>query len=315
MQLWRGRHIFDRLGAKQIEGGLGGIAQNPLATHFYVDDVNGDDAGGGRAFDDAFLTMQPAINACVDNKGDVIHVTKGTQTVTTPVLFNKRGITVIADGLFNPDANGEDHTIFGSHTDGPAAIITEPCRLVGLGFVGSQTAGPSLLFDAEEGVGYNAAFSHLLHCRFPHWGIAKAHAIEMIGGQLNVIEECFFDGGFVGWGQSAILLSEDTGDINPWQVHIKNCTFMATGSQSIYCIELKAGSLPAAIRISGNVIVPMKIESATLKGKFLNTNGLTGTGHIWDNWLGLATNTTAYDRSVGDLQTAGYLFSGNHYAE
>lgn len=313
MQRWHGKHVFDRLEAKQVGGSLAPI--NPWGNHFYVDDTLGNDNNKGTEYDDAKLTMQAAIDLCTANMGDIIHVAKGTLTVTTPVLFNKRGITVIADDLFNPDANGEDHTIYGSHTDGPAAIITEPCRIIGMGFVGSKTAGPSLLFDAEEAVGYSAAYSHLLHCRFQHWGIAKAHAIETIGGQLNLIEECFFDGGFVGWGQSAILLGHDTGAINAWQTHIKNCTFMGTGDQTIYCIELKAASLPAAIRISGNVIVPMKIESATLKGKFLNTNGRTGTGHIWDNWLGLATDTVAYDISVTDLQTAGYLLSGNHYAE
>jgi len=81
-------------------------------------------------------SIQNAINACVDLRGDVVLVGPRTYTPTTPILFNKKGITVAA--LFDfggAQDNGERTTIDSQATpDIAAVIISEPCTVYGLGF-------------------------------------------------------------------------------------------------------------------------------------------------------------------------------------
>jgi len=125
------------------EGLIGSI----FGSTYFVDPANGNDNNSGEWPTAAKKTLQAAVDLCVDWKGDVIFRARGTETVTTPVLFNKKGIAVIADALGHYEALGEYHTTYGSHTDDPAAIISEPCTLMGLGFCGSQAAGASLEID------------------------------------------------------------------------------------------------------------------------------------------------------------------------
>jgi len=306
--LYKGRHVFERLAALSTEGILAGYAQNPLATHYYVDDQNGNDKLSGLSPNVAKLTLQAAIDLCTDWHGDVIHVTRGTQTVTTAVLFNKKGILVIADNLGNPFAMGEYHCIYGSHTDGPAAKITQPCTIIGLGFCGSQAAGASLEIDCAEEGGSNGGWSLIKNCRFDHWGIAKAYAILVKGGADNQIEDCEFDGLWTGYTTAAIYF-QDSAAQGCWNYGIERNRFYNIGSGK-YCIEVKSGSHLRQVLIKGN----HNIGPAT-PAKFFNHQAQAGDGQVCDNYTGQATDTGSYDETVATLQGDGYSMSDNHYEE
>lgn len=310
---WRGKHVFDNLEAHAV-GGLLASPRNPFGNHFYVDPNNGASGNSGEAWNAAKATLAQALALATAYKGDVIHVAKGTQTVTEPVEIDVHGVSIIAEQLFNPMGNGEAHTIYGSHTDGPAATILAPCNIIGMGFVGSQAAGPSLLIDCEEAGGYEGGFNWLYHCRFSQWGIAKAYALKTIGGAVNLVEACTFDGLFAGYTTAAISMHNDTGGLAPYDTWLKDNVFTAIGNGK-YCIEFAVGSVPNGVLISGNMNTRNVLEAASQQAKFLNTNAVTGSGHIFDNYPGFATDTASYDRTVAQMQTQGFLFSNNHYSE
>lgn len=306
----RGHWHFDYLSASVLGGVLAGLEGSPFGDHYYVDPTNGAAGNSGTHPSAAKATLAQALALCTAYKGDVIHVAKGTQTVTEPVEIDKYGVVILADQIVNPYANGEYHTIYGSHTDGPAAIIKAPAIIAGMGFVGSQVAGPSLLSDCEEQGGYEGGAAWLYQCRFSQWGIAKAYAFQQIGGNLNILEDCIFEGLFAGWATAPVSLQNDTGGFAPYETIIRRCKFFASGN-GIYCIEFASGSVPNQVLIEENV----NICGPSMASKFLNTNGVTGTGSIIGNYTGGATDTGSYDVAVSTLQTNGFNVANNHYEE
>jgi len=286
------------------------ISTNPYGTHFYVNRYTGNDEYNGLSAQKPKKTLQAAIDLCepVDANmwnGDIIHVAKGTLTVTEAVEFNVRGITVMADQVTAPFTLGEPHCIYGSHDDGPAATILEPCRLIGLGFCGSQAAGPSLLIDCEEQGSWPGGFSLIDSCRFSHWGIAKAYAVQIKGTGDNQIQNCLFDGLWTGYTGAGIYC-EDSGALGIWNLGIQGNRFMNIGSGK-YCIEVKSGSHLRQCVITDNV----NIGSAL----FFKSNANAGDGLIGGNYTGGATDTASYDRSVAQLIAQGFDVAGNHYSE
>ena len=272
---------------------------------FFVDPANGNDGNSGASALNAKASMQAAIDLCVDWQGDRIVRMKGTETVTEPVLFNKAGITVQAQELVSPYGGGERFVTYGSHTDGPAAFITKPCRLIGLGFCGSEVLGGSVEMDCEEAGAWAGAWNLMLNCRFTHWSIAKAYGLIIRGTAENVIKGCMFDGLWTGYGEAAIGL-EDSGDQGVWNLTLEDNRFYNIGAGK-YCIQLAADTHFYQGLVSGN----KNIGSAL----FFNAAGEAGTAMFYDNYTGHATNATSYSDTVGNLQILGYGFCGNHYSE
>jgi len=251
-----------------------------------------------------FSTMQEAIDACVDWRGDVIIKKAGTETVTTPVLFNKKGITVVTEGMgLPPEAAGERFAIYGSHTDGPAAIISQPCRIIGLGFIGSEAAGGSLEVDGTTGGFSGGNFVQLKSCRFSHWGVAKAHALILQGTGDVWVEDCYFDGYTAGYTVSAIHI-EKAGSSGSWATRIMRNTFL---NVTTYAIKMKTAAVPVRGIVKGNIVIGA--------GKFFDDNDVSGSFGFYDNWLPTATDTASYGDTVSNLISAGYKFADNHYSE
>ena len=287
--------------AAKLSGQLG------KGSTFYVDYTNGDDDNNGERPQTAFKSSQAAIDACTDNYGDVIIRLPGTETVTTSVLFNKKGIVYKALDVGYGFGKGERFVIYGTHTDGPAATISAPCRIEGIGFCGSQAAGASLLVDGSTGGFSGGNFWELSNCRFSHWGIAKAYCLLNQGGSDGLIEKCMFDG-YTGYTTAAIGL-DDSGANGVLALRIIDNEFVNIGAGK-YCIQLVDSAVHFRMsRIQGNV----NVGSA----KFANFNGATGDGFtiVCDNYTGAATDTGSYNTAVATLQAAGFQFSNNHYDE
>ena len=302
----RGQHSFDAISAKVAWGALSGLGQNQHGRHFYVNRYTGSDSFPGTTPGAPKATLQAAIDLCEDWKGDVIHVARGTLSVTTSVLFNKKGIVVIADSLGSPYAMGEAHAIYGTHTDGPAATIQQPCIIVGLGFCGSQAAGPSLAATSQGLGGWYGGWSLVQNCRFLHWGIAKAFALEIAGGGGISIVECEFDGLWTGYSTAAIHLKTYAPEA-VYNLVLSRNRFYNIGSGK-YCIQLYDNEAMKQALIEENV----NIGSA----KFFNANSKTGcSGMFTKNVTGGATDTASYNDTVTNLKAAGFEFAGNYYSE
>lgn len=253
-------------------------------------------------------SLQTAIDACVSQNGDVIVVGPGTMNVTEPVLFNKRGITVLAADLGMAE-QGERFTVSAdeAYTDGPVGIVSAFCRIVGLGFAGRSLTEESLLIDCGEAGGFAGGFTSLERCRFSVWYGAIDAGIRMKGGDLNQILGCTFSGLFGGFGTAAIV-GENTGAFAPVQTRVENCRFSGLGSGK-HAIVHAVGSVPVGVIYKGNT---MDGGFTGDIGKFLDNNNVASSGLIADNWLGgLANKAAAFE----NLTNSTLKFAGNHYEE
>ena len=274
-----------------IEGALrrAGIALNPNAQVFVVDpSISGE--------------LQAAIDAAVAANGDHIFVTRGGHTVTQTVNFNKSGISVIAvdDGLA-PLARGEFNPIesAASFTDGPAATITAPCLVQGMGFA-SRDVGATFFSGAACLIGGDADATpfgvHMKWCRFPKWNLSNRIGLAIEGSSDVTVEECGFEGVGADF-DSGIYIQGAMQNLHLFRNHFRQCV-----------TAVKAGAF------AGGGPHLMMGHNVVEDGKILDTQGNTGTGIIYDNWSELAASSS-YDASVGTLQGKGWQFAGNHYSE
>jgi len=289
---------------------VGGYPVGADGRVFYVDYASstgktvGSDSNDGFTPQTALKTKQEAIDRCIDWYGDLIICKAGTETVTEAVNFNKKGITVMAEYMGGPSmAMGERFVTYGSHTDGPAAIISAPCRIIGMGFCGSEAAGGSLEIDGTTGGFDGGNFVSLEYCRFSHWGIAKAYAIILQGTGDVTIDSCYIDGYTAGYTTAAIECQLATAS-GTWATNIKNNLFM---NPTTYALRMATSSVPVRGYVENNKVVG--------SGKFFDDNDVDGSWCFYGNWLPTATDSGSYADTIDNLQTAGYDFADNHYAE
>lgn len=271
---------------------------------FFVDPGNGSDGNDGKSPERAFAGLATAIGQCVANRGDVIFRLPGTETISSPITFNKQGITVMAVAYGHPNAvRGESFMTYNNSATGlSAAKILDPCRLVGLGFAASDVSEEALLIDCEEQGGFNGGFNSIEYCRFPLWNGSLACSIRMIGGANNRVTGCVFDGLFVGWATAAIMLQGDTGGFTSFYPRVLGCHFERLGSGKA-AIEHVAGSAPDEVLYAHNYLGS--------EGVFLNNNSEAADGLACDNWLGLANQAAAFT----NMTNSNIKLVDNHYNE
>lgn len=306
--------LLHHAGPIQSGGGfIGGMAA-PGGRTFYVNEGTGTDVRDKErpwyTVDNevVFSTLQGAIDACEENRGDVIYVARTAITVTTPVLFNVRGISVIAQGWgMNPMVQGEFFAIVAdsSYTDGPVGIISKGCRIYGMGFASRDTgatffSGAALLIGGASGSG--APFGvHLDHCRFPKFNFSNRIGLAIAGGDAVtsvLVEYCDFEG--VGTDfESGIYAQGAIQNLVYRYNHFRDCDYaMRFGAI--------AGGGPNAI------IGPENITQGE-DSKAVFTNAGAGEAIICGNYWSTAVGTGSYDLSGADLQTANWRLAGNHY--
>ena len=259
----------------------------------------------------SFATLQEAVDQCVDWRGDKIFVAPGNHSVVAAVQFNKAGIGVFAAEMGLPDpVMGERFTVNAksTYTNGPAGIITKPCKIVGLGFAGRDLTKESLLIDCQEAGGWSGGFISLEYVRFSVWYGAIACGLRTIGGALNHLKRCSFDGLFGGFGTGAIIMENDVGGFAPAYTRVEESYFSGVGTGK-HAIVHKAGSVPVGVLYKGNM---MEGGYSGNIGKFLDNNNVVSSGMIADNWLGGMANKAA---AFENLTNSNLKFAGNHYDE
>jgi hypothetical protein len=253
-----------------------------------------------------FDTLQKAIDATVADRGDVIFVKRGYTTITTAVLFNKQGISVIGQrfgmpGLYRGEYFAQDAAAV---TDGPAMTISYACYIEGLGFHTAWTGGISSI-GLVELVSGSSGWVHLKNVRFMNWGTATVYGINCEAGANMVFEECSFEGnasqGFVNAG----IAFGGSATQNPIRNRVTGCVF----SNCTYAIEHKDGK-PQEFLYDGNFTVPGDVAT-----KFLNTNALAATGMVARNSFYTAVgNGTFSDADAATVEALGIKLVGNEYA-
>jgi len=248
-------------------------------------------------------TLQNAIDDCTPAKGDVIVFLPGGHEVSAQVNIDCSGITIIAANRgLNPLVDGEFHAVYSaaSFTTGPAAKISAPCRIIGIGFA-SRDTGATFFSGAACLIGGDADANpfgvHMKNCRFPKWGLDNRIGLAIEGSSDCFIEEC----GFEGVGSAFDMGIYIQGAMQ--NLEIKACRFRQCTA------AIKTGAFAGG---GPHVLVHQNIVE---DGKLLDTDGNAGTGLITNNFLETATGTGSFDRAVGTLQTAGWQISGNQYAE
>ena len=271
-------------------------------TWFWVDPTDGNDGKSGRTAAEAKLTLNAGIGLCTANYGDGVIVLRGGQEVTETVAFDVAGITVVAAGWgIAPISQGEYFSVYSaaSFTDGPAATVTQPCRIMGLAFC-SRDTGATFYDGAAMLIGGLATALpfgvHIISCRFPKWGLDNRIGIAVEGSSDVVIEHCGFEGVGADF-DSGIYVQGATQNITIRNNLFRDCTYGVL-------FGAFAGGCPECI-IKSNVFEGSKCLSA----------GNAATGIVCDNWMMTATDTGSYNDTVNNLNTLGLQFADQHYAE
>lgn len=299
---WLRDGIGNLRAAREIENHLG-IGQ--IGEIFYTDPVgsSASDENSGTSPLEAFASTQAGIDAMVADRGDLLIRMRGYEVVTTPVLFNKAGITVATESYgINPRDQGEYFAIDNTTGGAAAAVISTRCKIIGVGFHTAWTGGISsnILYDHEVG---DPGWVHLDHCRIMNWGTATVYGINFEAGANILVESSTFEGTASQPFTAGIAFGGSPGN-NPIQDEVLDCRFR----DCTYAIEHKDGT-PQNFLYKENVCIDSKL---------LNSKGATADGLIAGNWLETATDTGSYDRAVSggaSLATLGIRASGNHYAE
>lgn len=296
------------------KAGVAGVIQPEQGDVFWVDPENGSDAKRGNEKQHPLLTLEEAYEKCTDGAGDTIICFEGTHNIesTDGLVLDKEGLTIMAANYgMNPHAAGESFTIrnHSSVTDKPAVTIKSPTKIIGMGITTRDTDSYSLVFDCEETGGFNAGFSLLKHCRFSAWYGAIEGFIHQIGGQLNRIEGCTFDGLFGGVQTAAILLDSDTGPIDPGFTQVISNYFYGIGS-SIPAVKVASSDTATGLLIAHNYLMGGFVSAN--QGVLIDLNSTDSWGLIADNWVApLAAQGNA-------ILNAGSWTGGiadNHYEE
>jgi len=279
----------------------GGV--NRLGEVFYVDPPNGADTSSGKTKDTALATLDAAVNLCEAGRGDVIIRMRGGEEVTAAVNFDVSGVTVIAEHSgIGSAGEGEFFATYAAaaYTDGPAAIITAPTTLIGLGFVSRDTgatffSGAALLIGGDGDA--NPFGAYIKNCRFPKWALDNRIGIAIEGSSDVTIEGCTFEGVGADFDSGIYVQGATQNLVVRWN-HFRDCTYAITHGAF-------AGGGPHA----------MYYENVCEDSKFLDAGGNAATGLIAGNYLETATDATSYDDTVTNENSLGLHFSGNHYAE
>lgn len=287
---------------------------------FYADPRNGNDNYDGLTPATAKVTTQAAIDLCTNRQMDTVIRLNGTESLTTPLLFNKLGITLIGeDSGWAIPGKGERFMYYGA-SGVAVATITQPCTIIGVGFSGQFSGAGSynVCIDATDSDGWIGCFTSIFGCRFTTWGTQPNYALWLKGSNNCHIEGNHFDGNFEGFANAAIGLGAsnvanigvaNSRFINNYFTHLKNGN---------YAFEAMASSYTQGCFIGHNVMVGKDgadAEGAPGVGAFFNHAGTGAYGTIlYDNYIPLA-NTSAYSDTIANLKTAGYQFVGNHYTE
>ena len=246
--------------------------------------------------------LQAGIDNAVANSGDLIMVERGGHEVSETVTFDKSGILVFAvDQGLNPLARGEFNGIYSaaSFTDGPAATISAPCHIRGMGFV-SRDVGATFWSGAACLVGGTADANPfgvwLDACRFPKWGLDNRLGLAIEGSSDVLVSWCNFEG--VGSAlEAGIYIQGAMQNLTLHNNFFRQCT-----------AAVKAGAFAGGgphLLMDRNVVED---------GLVFDTQGNTGTGFIYDNYSE-ANAAGSYDASVATLQGKGWQLAGNHYGE
>ncbi|KKM05864.1 hypothetical protein LCGC14_1749820 [marine sediment metagenome] len=285
--------------AREIENHLG-IGQ--IGEIFYTDPVasSASDTNTGTSPLEAFASTQSGIDAMVADRGDVLIRMRGYEVVTTPVLFNKAGITVITESYgMNPWEQGEYFAIDNTTGGAAAALISTRCRIIGLGFHTAWTGGISsnILYDHESG---DPGWVYLYYCRIMNWGTATVYGVNFEAGANIVAEKSTFEG-TAGQKFTAGIAFGGSPSNNPIQNTVEDCRFR----DCTYAIEHKDGT-PQNFLYYNN---------KNIDGKFLNSKGAAADGLVAGNWHETAAGSDTNDGTVNAMIGQGINFCGNHYAE
>lgn len=288
-----------------IEGGnvieslrYSGFLLSPKARAFVVDP------------DISTYTIEDALSECTDEQGDVLVLLPGSHAQTTKVNFNKQGLTVLAPDLGYPrEERGEFCTIYAAAAldDDYPAVVTKAMRFIGVGFAGRDLTKGNLLVDCETQGGIHGGFVEFVNCRFPCWYGAVAHGLRLLGGAVNKLKACSFDGLFGGYGTACISLANDD-PITPAYVEVLDTIFNEVGSGK-HAIVHEVGSTPLGVYYARNIVKP---GFGGNQGKFLDNNSVVSTGIIAQNIVaGMTNKAGAFENLTNSL----IKFADNHYDE
>jgi len=257
--------------------------QGPSWGNYRFVDGNKSATGAGNSWEDAFLTIQAAIDASSD--GDTIFIKPKTPGIWDPVAYAETLIIPYATtqlsliGVSSANVYGSMPNIAVTSGTTPVLTIRAPgCRISNLSFSATgATAGGGIKLD-DNGSTKSAYGTTIDHCYF-YECLAAGNTVSEGGGvywastggawELRVLNNYFYD-------CSAGISLTGTSEARPTDVLIQGNTFSSTVNTTPDCdIYLAGGSGAQNVVIDSNIFASVDGVNAT-EDHYLDLTGCEG---------------------------------------
>lgn len=272
--------------------------------------------------DTVFSDLQPAIDACVADRGDIIWIKAGDSVYapSATINFNKSGIMVFGQRM-GASIRRPRVQIDCSDTTGPAFNITKRCYIRDILVQSANTTtfwqgsgGPEVVRVDNIGSSIDGQGTILERCLIRN--AARTDIVDLFvnkGAPDVELSHCIFEGHVVGspsgviWGGS--------GDTGPGggrggSTWVHDCHF----TDVEYAFDMRGvGTENFLIH---NFTGYFQVGSTWVKGIKYPVGGsstFASNALVADNFFGL-TPDTSHSHSITDLELRGVIMSGNHYA-
>jgi len=306
-----------RFGAKIYpEDTAGMLAMNDTNQYWFVDGDKSAD-GGGKSWEDAYKTIQAAVDAA--SAGDTIFVAGRTITAlaTDPVSYaetiiipnDKPQLSII--GVSRGRTQGGLPQIkIGAGSTAMLTIRAPGCLIANLGFNGGSSTGGGILLD-DDGTTKVAFGTTIANCHFKNCsGSAAADTGGGVqwastgGGWQTLITGCSFFRCMGG------VVLKGTSQARPVDVVIEDCIFHTNDTAMVDCdIYLMGGSGVDGLLIRNCTFAARTIPAYAGTSRYLKLTGCSD-GLVSGCTFNCLGNPTATELTWGTAGTGGFIPAG-----
>ena len=282
-----------------------GRFSSPWATHYFVDATNGTTNAGGKRPDDAFSTIQGAID--VATGGDVIYIRPQVYTLGTGFARYTEDITIaqaqtagsgteananmsiigVTQRQYPSDMLGV-RTKYATAAHGGWNIECPATHIEGIGHFAEDATSYAMFFESNGGTrtkGFDGSSMYNVMVKGKGVDIGSATGGS---GDMSIVN-CKFQCKHNGTGTPLIKLTGSAGAIN--RLSIIGCDFIG-GNANNYATSVITGAAP----VSSFVMRDCHFSQAPDSGAYINFAGTSNSGVISNCFFGseglAATETT-----------------------
>ena len=312
-----------RYGAKWYPEDIIGLIPQTETGNYYFVDGDRSATGAGKSWEDAFTTIQAAINAT--SAGDVIFVTSKTLTdytgdptsyaETLVIPFTSPGLSII--GVARGSTQGGIPQIKPATTTSPVLTIRAPgCLIANLGINGTNSTGGGILLDDDNATkaayGTTITGCHFKQCSGTSATDGRTGGAIMWTSAGNAWQVRIEGNRF--YKNVADIVLKGTSNTVPQDVIIRNNVFSGPTASVDVNLYLAAGSGMNGVIVDSNIF-PSVLPSVG-SGSVTRYVDMTGcVGIFSNNVVGGAYTTTGFGAAKAAAKIPTTVGIANNYSD